>query len=121
MPPQFQRVMQECGQQPTAIENEREPIRTNVRSSHATLIFTKGLPLEANVRFADDFARSALHSHFVVDLLSSTAKDEVLKWLRNFLGMSSALVLNVVGPSEAASPGIQIESKSFLSEILWEA
>ena len=36
------------------------------------------------------------------------------------LGMSSALVLNVVGPRESKSPGIQAKTKAFLSEVLWE-
>ena len=36
------------------------------------------------------------------------------------LGMSSALVLNVAGPRESKSPGIQAKTKAFLSEVLWE-
>ena len=43
-----------------------------------------------------------------------------LAWLRQFLGMSSALVLNVAGPRESKSPGIQSKTKAFLSEVLWE-
>ena len=34
------------------------------------------------------------------------------------LGMSSALVLNVAGPRESKSPGIQAKTKAFLSEVL---
>ena len=37
-----------------------------------------------------------------------------------WLGMPSALVLNVVGPRESKSPGIQAKTKAFLSEVLWE-
>ena len=36
------------------------------------------------------------------------------------LGMSSSLVLNVAGPRESKSPGIQAKTKAFLSEVLWE-
>lgn len=36
------------------------------------------------------------------------------------LGMSSALVLNVAGPRESKSPGIQAKTKAFLAEVLWE-
>ena len=36
------------------------------------------------------------------------------------LGMSSALVLNVAGPRESKSPGIQAKAKAFLSAVLWE-
>ena len=36
------------------------------------------------------------------------------------LGRSSALVLNVAGPRESKSPGIQAKTKAFLSKVLWE-
>ena len=36
------------------------------------------------------------------------------------LGMSSAPVLNVAGPRESKSPGIQAKTKAFLSEVMWE-
>ena len=35
------------------------------------------------------------------------AKEDALAWLRQFLGVSSAHVLNVAGPRESKSPGIQ--------------
>ena len=41
--------------------------------------------------------------------------------LRQFLGMSSALVLNVAGPRESKVPGIQTRAKAFLEVLLWEA
>ena len=53
--------------------------------------------------------------------LEVTVKDDALKWLRQFLGMSSALVLNVAGPRESKVPGIQASAKAFLEELLWEA
>jgi hypothetical protein len=53
--------------------------------------------------------------------LEVTVKDDALKWLRQFLGMSSALVLNVAGPRESKAPGIQARTKAFLEELLWEA
>ena len=53
--------------------------------------------------------------------LEVTVKDDALKWLRQFLGMSSALVLNVAGPRESNVPGIQARTKAFLEELLWEA
>ena len=48
------------------------------------------------------------------------AKGDALAWLRQFLGMASALVLNVAGPRESKSPGIQAKTKAFLSEVLWK-
>ena len=53
--------------------------------------------------------------------LEVTVKDDALKWLRQFLGMSSALVLNVAGPRESKAPGVQARVKAFLEELLWEA
>ena len=47
--------------------------------------------------------------------------EKPLAWLRQFLGMSSALVLNVAGPRESKSPGIQAKTKAFLSEVLRRA
>ena len=57
----------------------------------------------------------------VILLGAREAKDNALKWLRQFLGMSSALVLNVAGPRESKAPGIQARTKAFLEELLWEA
>ncbi|MBR1589054.1 MAG: hypothetical protein IJ658_12100 [Kiritimatiellae bacterium] len=48
------------------------------------------------------------------------AKDEAFKLLRQFLGMSSAFVLNVAGPHESKAPGIQARTKAFLEELLRE-
>ena len=42
------------------------------------------------------------------------------KLLRQFLGMSSAFVLNVAGPRESKAPGIQARTKAFLEELLRE-
>ena len=53
--------------------------------------------------------------------LEVTVKDDALQWLRQFLGMSSALVLNVAGPRGSKVPGIQARAKAFLEELLWEA
>ena len=49
------------------------------------------------------------------------SEEDKINWLRQFLGMSSALVLNVAGPRESKAPGIQARVKAFLEELLWEA
>ena len=49
------------------------------------------------------------------------SEEDKIKWMRQFLGMSSALVLNVAGPRESKVPGIQARAKAFLEELLWEA
>ena len=51
----------------------------------------------------------------------SMSEEDKIKWLRQFLGMSSALVLNVAGPRESKAPGIQARVKASLEELLWEA
>jgi len=48
--------------------------------------------------------------------LEVTVKDDALKWLRQFLGMSSALVLNVAGPRESKAPGIQARAKALIEK-----
>jgi hypothetical protein len=62
-----------------------------------------------------------MKSHKVIVMSVANAKDEALKWLRQFLGLSSALVLNVAGPRESEASGIQARAKAFLEELLWEA
>ena len=57
----------------------------------------------------------------VILLGAREAKDNALQWLRKFLGLSSALVLNVAGPRESKAPGTQARAKEFLEELLWEA
>ena len=57
----------------------------------------------------------------VILLGAREAKDNALQWLRKFLGMSSALILNVAGPRESKAPGVQAKVKAFLEELLWEA
>ena len=62
-----------------------------------------------------------MRSHKVIAMSAANAKDDALKWLRQFLGMSSALVLNVAGPRESKAPGIQARAKAFLEALLWKA
>ena len=102
-------------------QNYRERTRANVRDSHATLIFVDSLPLSGGAKLAADAAVSMMRSHKVIAMSTANAKDDALKWLRQFLGMSSALVLNVAGPRESKAPGIQARAKTFLEELLWEA
>ena len=51
----------------------------------------------------------------------SMPEEDKIKWLRQFLGMSAALVLNVAGPRESKAPGVQARAKAFLEELLWES
>ena len=120
VPPQLQEAMREYPDQGSNAANYRERTKANVRDSHATLILVEKLPLEGGTKLTRDFAASIGRSHHVVDMSAANAKEDALAWLRQFLGMSSALVLNVAGPRESKSPGIQAKTKAFLSEVLWE-
>ena len=120
IPSAFQLKMKECPDQGSNAANYRERTKANVRDSHATLILVEKLPLEGGTKLTLDFAVSIGRSHHVVDMSAANAKADALGWLRQFLGMSSALVLNVAGPRESKSPGIQAKTKAFLPEVLWE-
>ena len=101
-------------------QDYRERTKANIRDSHATLILVDLLPLSGGTKLTEDTAVAMMKSHKVIAMSASNAKDDALKWLRQFLGMSSALVLNVAGPRESKAPGIQARSKAFLEELLWE-
>ena len=112
------REYQDCG---SRADNYRERTKANIRDSHATLILVDALPLNGGTKLTEDTAVSLMRSHKVIVLGAANAKSEALAWLRQFLGLSSALVLNVAGPRESKSPGIQARAKAFLKEVLWEA
>ncbi len=102
-------------------QDYRERTKTNVWDSHAMLILVDSLPLSGGTKLTEDTAATMMRLHKVVAMTVANAKDDALKWLRQFLGMSSALVLNVAGPRESKAPGIQASAKVFLEELLWEA
>ena len=118
IPEAYRAVMREYPDQGSNAQNYRERTKANVRDSHATLILVEKLPLEGGTKLTRDFAASIGRSHHVVDMSAANAKEDALAWLRQFLGMSSSLVLNVAGPRESKSPGIQAKTKAFLSEVL---
>jgi len=120
IPETYRGKMQEYPDQGSNAQNYRERTKANVRDSHATLILVESLPLKGGTKLTAETATAFMKSHCVIDMSAAHAKEDALKWLRQFLGMSSALVLNVAGPRESKSPGIQARTKAFLSELLWE-
>ena len=118
IPEAYRAAMKEYPDQGSNAQNYRERTKANVRDSHATLILVEKLPLEGGTKLTRDFAASIGRSHHVVDMSAANAKEDALAWLRQFAGMSLALVLNVAGPRESKSPGIQAKTKAFLSEVL---
>ena len=120
IPEQYREKMQEHPEMGGEAQNYRERTKANVRDSHATLILVDSLPLSGGVKLTEDTAVAMMKSHKVIVMSAANAKYEALKWLRQFLGMSSALVLNVAGPRESEAPGVQVRAKAFLEELLWE-
>ena len=121
IPAEYQAKMKEYLEMGSNAQNYRERTKANVRDSHATLILVDSLPLSGGTKLTEDTAVAMMKSHKVIAMSATNAKDDALKWLRQFLGMSSALVLNVAGPRESKAPGIQARVKAFLEELLWEA
>ena len=121
IPAQYRAKMRERPSAGSIAQDYRERTKANVRDSHATLILVDSLPLSGGTRLTEKTAVSMMRSHKVIALSAANAQDEALKWLRQFLGMSSALTLNVAGPRESKAPGIQARAKAFLEELLWEA
>ena len=120
IPAQYRERMQEYPSMGNRTQDYRERTKANVRDSHATLILADSLPLSGGTKLTEDTAVAMMKSHKVVAMSAANAKDDALKWLRQFLGMSSALVLNVAGPREPKAPGIQARAKAFLEELLLE-
>ena len=121
VPAQYRERMQEYPSMGGMARDYRERTKANVRDSHATLILVDSLPLSGGTKLTEDTAAAMMKSHKVIVMSAENAKEDALKWLRQFLGMSSALVLNVAGPRESKAPGVQARAKAFLEELLWEA
>ena len=114
---QYRERMQERPSMGGRARDYRERMKANVRDSHATLILVDSLPLSGGTKLTENTAVAMMKSHKVIAMSAANAKDDALKWLRQFLGMPSALVLNVARPRD----GIQARTKAFLEELLWEA
>ena len=121
VPAQYRERMQEHPSMGGRAQDYRERTKANVRDSHATLILVDSLPLSGGTKLTEKTAVAMMRSHKTIAMSAANAKDEALKWLRQFLGLSSALVLNVAGPRESKVPGIHARAKAFLEELLWEA
>ena len=120
VPAQYRERMQEHPAMGGRAQDYRERTKANVRDSHATLILVDSLPLSGGTKLTENTAVAMMKSHKVIAMSAANAKDDALKWLRQFLGMSSALVLNVAGPRESKAPGIQARAKAFLQALLLE-
>lgn len=94
--------------------------RRNVADSHATLIITNSYPLSGGTLKTRIFCQEMMRSHLVVSLGEADATAKVRAWLAQFFTVpfESPFVLNVAGPRESKSRGIQKRSRQFLIEVL---
>ena len=120
IPEAYRAAMREYPDQGSNAQNYRARTKANVRDSHATLILVEALPLKGGTKLTEETAVSFMKPHCVVDMSAANAKEDALRWLRQFQEMSSTFVLNVAGPRESKAPGIQAKTKAFLSEVIRE-
>ena len=87
----------------------------NVLDSDATLILCRG-PLRGGTELTLRLARQHGRPHRVVVLDSQTETAEVRRWLVE----RHVEILNVAGPRESQSPGIETLAREFLVRVLSE-
>ena len=94
--------------------------RRNVVDSHATLIITNTYPLSGGTLKTRFFCEEVMRSHFVVSLAETDAVGKVRKWLVQFFAIEHPVpfVLNVAGPRESKSSGIQKRTRTYLIDVL---
>jgi len=119
IPEIYRGSMKEYPDQGSNAANYRARTMANVRDSQATLILVEKLPLGGGTKLTNDFAASIGRSHYVINMPAANAKEDALKWLRQFAGLPS-LVLDVAGPRESKAPGIQATTRAFLTEVFEE-
>ena len=115
IPVAFRAQMQEH-----ASANYIQRTRQNVVDSHATLILVDAYPIGGGTLRTRDFCINLMRSHLVVSFGETDAVEKVRKWLGQFFAAAHPVpfVLNVAGPRESKSPGIQARTQSFLIDVL---
>ena len=103
-----------------ASANYIQRTRQNVVDSHATLILVDAYPIGGGTLRTRDFCINLMRSHLVVSFGETDAVEKVRKWLGQFFAAAHPVpfVLNVAGPRESKSPGIQARTQSFLIDVL---
>ena len=92
----------------------------NVVHSDATLILNFGRELSGGTKRTEDFCKKHGKPCWVEDLASinETGRGlELLHWLEAEFGIKP-VALNVAGPRESRSPGIQAAAKAFVARLL---
>ena len=94
--------------------------RRNVEDSHATLIVASTGPLTGGTLKTLVFCQELMRPHVVVHLDEEDAAGRVRQWLERFFAAEHPVpfVLNVAGPRESKSCGIQQRTRDLLVEVL---
>jgi hypothetical protein len=97
----------------TASEDYRDRTQRNVLDSDATLILVRG-QLAGGTALTVRLAREARKPHLIVDLRASPDIERIRAWVADH----RIAVLNVAGPRESQSPGIQKMAYRWLTKVL---
>lgn len=94
--------------------------RRNVIDSHATLIITNSYPLTGGTLKTRFFCQELMRPHLVVSLGENDAEGKVRRWLEQFFLTAHPVpfILNIAGPRESKSRGIQKKARRFLVGLL---
>ncbi len=91
--------------------------RLNVRDSDATLIIAYG-PLAGGAALTARYARDLARACLVVDLARTEDAGPRVARIADWLQAHDTQILNVAGPRESSSPGIQATARDLLDRVL---
>jgi len=100
----------------TEHSSDKYPPRTaqNVCDADATMILLAGKRVTRGTRLTCKIARDRGTSWCAFNMSSPTAEDKAVAWLKEV----DPAVLNVAGPRETSSPGIQRTTADFVSRVI---
>lgn len=96
----------------------------NVINSDATLILNFGRELSGGTKRTEEFCKKHNKPYWIEDLNDINETNRGLECIYGFeadLKPSYKIVLNVAGPRESKSPGIQTAAKAFIKRLLAES
>jgi hypothetical protein len=102
----------------TPSEDVAQRTEWNARDSDGTLVIVEG-PTVGGTTLTVDMAVRYEKPHLIVDLLRP--HDDVRDSVRAWIAKNKIRVLNVAGPRESTTPGINAKTKALLRRVLGEA
>ncbi len=96
-------------------ESSKYPVRTelNVRDSDGTLILTRGEP-DRGTALTRHLARRYKKPLLVIDLLDFPEPANIRQWIKE----QEIGTLNVAGPRASSCPGIHVQARKLLRQVL---